>query len=155
VALRISKASDHALRAMIYLACFPDDRVALCSEIAATLGIPGSFMAKVLRRLAHAGVLCSSRGVHGGFRLGRPAAEISMLDILEAVEGPPDFIECAGSSGCPRSSECPASLVWARIQEGVNEALRSTTLEDLVSTPRRKARVCGELRLAQIGRSVG
>ena len=83
MALRITKADDYAIRAMIHLACLPDGRVALRQQIAEAQNIPASFMAKILRRLVRASLLNSARGVNGGFALARPAAEISLLDIVE------------------------------------------------------------------------
>lgn len=142
MSLRITKASDYALRAMIHLASLPEDKVVLRNEVADALDIPSSFMAKILRRLVRAKLLDSSRGVHGGFSLGRPTVEINMLDIVEAVEGPLNLTDCAADpAGCVWSCECPAAAVWARVQDGVKETLRLATLEELVSTPRRKGHV--------------
>ena len=83
--LKLTKADDYAVRAMIHLACLPDGRVAMRHEIAEAQGIPSSFMAKNLRSLVRARLLHSSRGVNGGFGLARAAREIS---LLENVFGP-------------------------------------------------------------------
>jgi Rrf2 family protein len=140
--LRLTSAADYAIRAMIHLACLPDGGVALRAEIADAQNIPTSFMAKILRSLVRARLLRSSRGVHGGFTLARPASEINMLEIVEAIEGPISLTECTpASSGCAWSTDCPASPVWYRVQESMRGALRSANLEDLVSTPRRNGRV--------------
>jgi Rrf2 family protein len=127
---------------MIHLACLPDGGVALRSEIAEAQYIPTSFMAKILRSLVRARLLRSSRGVNGGFALARPAAEINMLEIVEAIEGPLALTDCVPNpSGCGWSVDCPASTVWAKVQNNVKGTLKSTSLEDLVSTPRRNGRV--------------
>jgi Rrf2 family protein len=127
---------------MIHLACLPDGGVALRSEIAEAQYIPTSFMAKILRSLVRARLLRSSRGVNGGFALARPAAEINMLEIVEAIEGPLALTDCVPDpSGCGWSVDCPASTVWAKVQNKVQGTLKATTLEDLVSTPRRNGRV--------------
>jgi len=144
MAMKVTLTSDHALRAMIHLACLPEDQVALRTEIAAMLDIPASFMAKILSRLSRARLLRSARGVHGGFRLARPAAEITMLDIVEAIEGPLRLTACAPDpAGCPRSAECPATDVWLAVQTAVRDRLGAATLEGLVSTPRRRRNGCG------------
>ena len=140
--LRLTSAADYAIRAMIHLACLPDGGVALRSEIAEAQYIPTSFMAKILRSLVRARLLRSSRGVNGGFALARPAAEINMLEIVEAIEGPLALTDCVPDpSGCGWSVDCPASTVWAKVQNNVKGTLKATSLEDLVSTPRRNGRV--------------
>jgi len=127
---------------MIHLACLPDGGVALRSEIAEAQYIPTSFMAKILRSLVRARLLRSSRGVNGGFSLARPAAEVNMLEIVEAIEGPLALTDCVPNpSGCGWAADCPASSVWLKVQDAVKETLKATTLEDLVSTPRRNGRV--------------
>jgi len=140
--MKLTSAGDYAIRAMIHLACLPDGEFVLRADIAEAQKIPSSFMAKILRSLVRAGLQRSSRGVHGGFVLARPAAEIHMLDIVEAIEGPLALTDCTpDGSGCDWSHECPASLVWGRLQAAMKDTLRSVTLEELVSTPRRNGRV--------------
>jgi Rrf2 family protein len=142
MALRVTTAVDYATRAMIYLACLPEHGLALRSEIAEAQHIPASFMAKILRSLVRARLLKSSRGVHGGFSLARPTDDINLLEIVEAIEGPLSLINCVPDpAGCAMSKDCPACAVWLRVQESIRDALRATTLEALVSTPRRNGSV--------------
>ena len=140
--LKLTSAADYAIRAMIHLACLPEGGVALRSDIAEAQRIPSSFMAKILRNLVRAGLLRSSRGVHGGFSLARPAYEINMLEVVEAIEGPLSLTDCtATSAGCAWSMDCPAASIWVRVQDGMRDTLRRSTLEELVSMPRRNGRV--------------
>lgn len=140
--LKLTSAADYGVRAMIHLACLPEGGVALRSGIAEAQSIPSSFMAKILRSLVRAGLLRSSRGVHGGFSLARPASEINLLDVVEAIEGPLSLTDCTPAlAGCAWSMDCPACAVWMRVQDGMRETLRRSTLEELVSTPRRNGRV--------------
>jgi Rrf2 family transcriptional regulator, iron-sulfur cluster assembly transcription factor len=140
--LKLTSAADYAVRAMIHLACLPEGGVALRNEIADAQRIPPSFTAKILRSLVRAGLLRSSRGVHGGFTLARPAAEINMLEVVEAIEGPLSLADCTPpAAGCAWSMDCPACSVWFRVQDGMSDTLRRATLETLVSTPRRNGRV--------------
>lgn len=78
MSLRLTQASDYAILAMIHMACLPEDAVALRAQIVKSCGIPPSFAAKILRSLVRAGLLQSSRGVRGGFRLARPAPFVSV-----------------------------------------------------------------------------
>jgi len=140
--LRLTSAADYAVRAMIHLACLPEGGVALRSEIAEAQGIPTSFMAKILRSLVRARLLRSSRGVNGGFTLAHEPAEINLLEVIEAIEGPLSLTNCsANPKDCGYSTDCPACSVWSRVQESMKDILRDANLEDLVSTPRRNGRV--------------
>ena len=140
--LKFTSATDYAIRAMIHLACVPDGMHVLRDDVARAQRIPSSFMAKILRSLVRANLLHSSRGVKGGFSLARPATDITMLDIVEAIEGPIRLISCAGDpNGCEWVDECPAAPVWTRVQDEMRATLEGHTLEDLVSTPRRNGRV--------------
>jgi len=142
MALRLTNAADYAVRSMLYIASLPEGRVVLRSEVAETQKIPSSFMAKILRGLVRAGLLRSSRGVHGGFALARPAAEINLLDVVEAIEGPVALTQCIPDpDACEHSANCPANAVWVRVQEKIGEVLQAATLEELISVPRRNGRV--------------
>src|SRR5215510_14151138 len=123
--LRLTNAADYAIRAMLHMACLPEDGVALRSDIARIQSIPSSFMAKILRSLVKAGLLRSTRGVNGGFALARPATEISLLDIVEAIEGPLGLVDCLEEPcACELADECPAQPVWANVQSQMAGLLR-------------------------------
>lgn len=144
--LRLTSAADYAVRAMIHLACLPEGGVALRSEIADAQGIPASFMAKILRSLVRARLLRSSRGVNGGFSLARDPAEISLLEIVEAIEGPVALTNCVSTPcECRVASECPACSIWQRVQEAMKRILDEADLESLVSTPRRNGRLVSSI----------
>lgn len=142
MALRLTNAADYAVRSMLYIASLPEDRRVLRSEVAEAQNIPLSFMAKILRGLVRAGLLSSSRGVSGGFRLARPASQIHLLEIVEAIEGPMGIVDCVPDpQGCDHSANCPASTVWAEVQDEIATILRGVSLEALVSAPRRNGKV--------------
>lgn len=137
--LRLTNAADYAILAMIHMACLPEEAVALRTDIAQAHRIPSSFMAKILRSLVRARLLRSTRGVHGGFTLARPASEITLLDIVEAIEGPLALTDCTQDPcTCEWADECPAQPVWVTVQSKMAEVLRGASLEDLVSAPRRR-----------------
>jgi Rrf2 family protein len=127
---------------MIHIAQMSDGAVALRSDIAEAQGIPPSFMAKILRSLVRARLLRSSRGVHGGFSLARPASKISLLDVVEAIEGPLSLTNCTPDAhGCPRSDDCPATGVWLEVQHRMADVLRNTSLATMLS--KKGARAAG------------
>ncbi len=126
---------------MIHIATMADGAVALRSEIAQAQEIPPSFMAKILRSLVRARLLRSSRGVHGGFSLARPAAKITLLEVVEAIEGPLSLTNCTPDpAGCKRSHDCPASPVWLEVQQRMADVLRDATIEDLIAGTKRSTR---------------
>jgi len=145
MSLRITRACDYAIRAMLHLASMPDGAVALSDEIARTESIPPSFAAKVLRRLARSGLLVSTRGIHGGYKLARIGSDINLLDVVEAMEGPIEIADCATDvTNCTGSDNCPAGWVWVAIQRDLAGRLRAATLERLVSLPRKNRWPDGE-----------
>ena len=139
--LRLTRAADYAVRAMMHIGSLPEGSVALKDDIAAAQHIPPSFMAKILRQLVKSGLLHSARGVNGGFGLAREAAEINLLDIVQGIEGPIRLNECTPDpEHCTLSHDCPASTVWLEVQNQMTALLRRTTLEALLATPRRNKR---------------
>ena len=142
MALKLTNAADYAIRCMLYIASFPEERVVLRAEVAEAQNIPPSFTAKILRELVRAGLLHSSRGVNGGFSMARPAAEVDLLQIVEAIEGPVALTDCIPDPGdCEHSANCPACGVWGEVQAHIVRILRDATLEGLVSSRRRDGRV--------------
>jgi Rrf2 family protein len=126
--LRLTRATDYAILAMMHLGSLPEGRIALRDEIARACDIPPSFLAKLLRQLVKAGLLRSTRGVNGGFGMQRRASEINLLDILEGIEGRIHLTD--GAQGRPTSG------VWPEVQRQMTSLLRGTTLETLLSARR-------------------
>ena len=140
--LRLTRAADYAVRAMIHIGSLPEDSVALKDDIAEAQHIPPSFTAKILRQLVKSGLLHSARGVNGGFGLAREPAKINLLDIVEGIEGPIHLNDCVPDpEHCTLSHDCPVSTVWLEVQNQMTGLLRQTTLEALLAAPRRNRRV--------------
>jgi Rrf2 family protein len=140
--LRLTRAADYAVRAMMHLGSLPEHSIALKDDIAGAQHIPPSFMAKILHQLVKCGILHSARGVNGGFGLAREAAAINLLDIVEGIEGPIHLNDCVPGPGrCTLSHECPVSTVWLEVQNQMTGLLRQTTLEALLAAPRKNRRV--------------
>ena len=140
--LRLTRAAEYGIRAMMHVGSLPEGTVGLKDEIAEAQGIPPSFTAKILRQLVKAGILSSARGVHGGFALAKPPAEISLLDVIEAIEGPIQLTVCSPDpENCTVSHDCPVSGVWFEVQRQMTDLLGETTIEALLSAPRLNRRV--------------
>jgi Rrf2 family protein len=132
--LRLTQGADYAVRAMIHIASLPDGKPAMRRDIARVQKIPADFVAKILQSLVRAGLLRSSRGTGGGFSLARTRDEISLLDVVEAIEGPLAVVACAdGPGGCDHSAFCPADAIWKEVQRRISDVLRGATLETMVS----------------------
>jgi Rrf2 family protein len=126
---------------MMHVGSLPDGGVALKDDIAQAQQIPPSFMAKILRQLVNTGLLRSTRGVNGGFGLARGASEITLLDIVEGIEGTIHLTDCSPDPDhCTLAHDCPVSTVWLEVQKQMTALLRDTTLEALLSTPRKNRR---------------
>ncbi len=129
--MQITRQADYALRAMLYLAKLPPNERAATSQIAETKKIPPSFLAKIISQLSIAGLIHTSRGARGGVTLAREAKEISVLEVVEAIDGPIALNECTVSpEGCPFSEDCPIHDLWCGTQAELVQKLRSTSFAD-------------------------
>jgi Rrf2 family protein len=134
--LRLSRAADYAILAMMHLGSLPEGDLAVKRDIARAQNIPACYLGKILGRLVNAGVLRSTRGTTGGFGLRRSAALINLLDIVEGIEGPIQMIDCAPDPDHgPLSHDSPVSGLWLEVQRRTTELLRKTTLEAMMSAP--------------------
>lgn len=132
--LQLTRGGEYAVRAMAYLAGVPDGHVASLHEIGHAQDIPESFLAKILQSLVHVGLAESRRGARGGFALGRPAHDISMRAVVEAVDGPIALNTCVlYPDDCERSTRCAMHDVWVEAQERMMAVLEGVTLESLTA----------------------
>ncbi len=128
----ITRETDYAVRTVLYLAKNGNRRVSV-TEIAEAMYIPKSFLAKLLQRLVKNHILQSSRGVKGGFELAKKASAISLLDVMEVMQGPAAINTCAIDSGrCRMSSTCSVHPVWTGIRREVERKLAKTTIGKLI-----------------------
>jgi Rrf2 family protein len=132
--MRISAKVDYAVRAAIELAVADDDQLTKAEAIARAQDIPPKFLENILGDLRHGGLVQSQRGAEGGYRLARPAAEITIADIIRVVEGPmasvrggrPEDVEYAGNSE-------PLRRVWIAVRSALRQVAERVTLADLAS----------------------
>lgn len=133
--LKMGKLTDYATVIMSFLAQNPGE-VHAASELANVVGISAQTALKVLKTLAKAGLLQSQRGTKGGYQLTRQAHQISMADILQAMEGPIGLTECGSKPGaCVRESQCSVKTNWQRISQAVSEALSKVSLAEMATPP--------------------
>ena len=132
--MKLTRGADYGTLGILYLARQARDRVVLISEIAQAQGVPESYLAKIFQDLAKAGLVRSHRGARGGFTLARPPEEISLLQIIEAIEGPLALNHCLDPrEGCERSAECPVHVALEGAQKRLVEALGAVNLHSLAA----------------------
>jgi Rrf2 family protein len=132
--MELTRKGEYAIRGIVYLAGKPLDKVCLLSDIAAAVDVPPTFLAKIFRQFSKMGLVKSFRGTGGGFMLGRAPEKITLLEVVEAVEGPIAPNRCStNAADCERSGSCTVHPVWKRVQDEVRGALKSVTLKELVT----------------------
>jgi len=132
--LKLSRLADYGVILMSEMALTRRE-IHSAQAMAETTGLPHPTVSKLLSLFARAGLLDATRGVNGGFRLGRPASTISMADIIHAVDGPVALTQCIerGPGTCGVESLCPSRRGWHAINTAVRQALESVTLADFIA----------------------
>ena len=131
--MQITRQADYAVRAVLYLAHLDNSERAATSTVAQEQHIPPSFLAKIISQLSIAGLLHTSRGARGGVTLAREPKDITLLEVVEAIDGPIQLNECVGDEGsCSFGRECPLQSVWCEAQEKLVAQLKSTNFADLM-----------------------
>lgn len=130
--MQITREGDYGIRSVLYLSRQPFKKISYVNEISEEYQIPRSFLAKILQKLVKAKIVRSYRGVKGGFSLARLSSNISLHDVIKALEGEIHLNTCLrDKKKCLFSRQCPVSPVWARVQEGFIEVLKETNFGDL------------------------
>lgn len=137
--MRLTAKSEYGVLAAIELACHYGARPVSAREVATRRSIPPRFLEQILVALRRAGLVAAIRGARGGFELTRDPFEISVLEIVEALEGPLSASVCDGERGelCGRSGTCAAAPMWARASAALRDVFASTTLGELAGEQRR------------------
>ena len=130
--MEISRRTDYGVRVILDLATHTARERASTQEIAERQNIPSPFLAKIVSQLSLAGLVTTYRGAGGGVTLARPAAEISLLQVIEALEGPIRLNRCLTEpDACPQNGSCPVHDIWAKAQREMVHPLNYTTFDDL------------------------
>ena len=133
--MQINRATDYAVRVMIHLAMIPVAARVNGPALAFAIEAPESFISKVLQKLVQAGLIRSHRGTRGGFQLARKATDISLLEVVEAIEGPTQLNLCVpNGENCSHKDWCAAHPVWLEAQNALVRVLGASTIESLART---------------------
>ena len=130
--MQVTRATDYAVRIMVELASLPPGDKVQLNDLIESTGVRGSFLSKVVQRLVHAGMVSSHRGTRGGFSMRVSGEEVTLLDVIEAIEGPTQLNLCLGSGpSCERKSWCGVHPVWQKAQSAFVQELASVTIAHL------------------------
>ena len=130
--MKLSTRARYGLKALIDLGLHCETEAVSIQSIAVRQNISDSYLEQLMAKLKKAGLVESTRGAGGGYRLGRPAAEISVGDVLRVLEG----IEHQG--GCDGSDVCVTKYVWKRINDSITQAVDTMMLDQLIDESRKK-----------------
>jgi Rrf2 family cysteine metabolism transcriptional repressor len=156
--MRISSRAHYGLRMMTELAKSHGGPPLSLAEIARRESMPLAYLEQLVAPLRRAGVVEGTRGLHGGYRLARPPGDVTVLEIVELMEGPVVPVECLAEGyrpgSCGREPECLSRPLWGRLQQAVRAVLGGTTLADLMREPW-PAEPGSPVARADLGRQVG
>ncbi|GAB4421981.1 MAG: Rrf2 family transcriptional regulator [Anaerolineae bacterium] len=134
--LQISRQTEYGVLALLDLASFPPGSRLQTSDVAQRQAIPESYLIKIVNRLAQVELLQTYRGTEGGIALARPAEKISMLEIVQALEGKVNLNICSQEPAhCKFSAQCQAHSIWFGLQNVFDQYLESIKLSDLIRPP--------------------
>jgi Rrf2 family protein len=131
--LRFTKRADYGLVAMHYIAAHETAGAVSAKRIAEEFGIPSELLAKILQRLAKQRLIVSQNGPKGGYGLARRPSEITVGEVLRALEGPINIVSCLEDSDCPQMERCTLRRPVRKIQAAISEMLDSMSLAELVA----------------------
>ena len=132
--MQITRQADYAIRAVLYVSKLGNNERAATSHIAREQHIPPSFLAKIISQLSIAGLLQTSRGARGGVMLAKSAESISLLDVVEAIDGPILLNECVGSeNACNFGEDCALREVWCSAQEDLVKRLKAVSFAEFAT----------------------
>jgi Rrf2 family protein len=145
MSLSLSTRSRYGVRFMVSLAGGWGRGSTLLKDISRREAISEKYLSQIVIPLKSAGLITAQRGARGGYALARPPAEVTVLDIVEAIEGPLVPVPCTAGTGsdceapCERMTECAATTVWQKLKEDIQASLSSRSLADLAREARRRA----------------
>lgn len=132
--MQLTMTGEYAIRAMLHLASLPPGTSTQINEIAYLWEIPENILRKIISQLAKAQLIYTQRGIGGGIRLSQPADKLTLLDVIEVVEGKIYLNKCLiGPDFCSRTSWCAVHIVWCEVQQKMKEILSSRSLAELVA----------------------
>jgi FeS assembly SUF system regulator len=134
--LKLSKKADYGLIAVRHLARHDSTGACSASDISAACGISGPLMAKVLQKLAKAGLVVSRHGSGGGYQLARDAAKISAFEVIDAIDGPLTITSCVTTRGeCDQALTCTVREPLRRVNDSILQILKTVTISQISEAP--------------------
>ena len=132
--MKLSTKGRYGLRAMIDLAEFSETEPVSIGSISQRQGISERYLEQLFAKLKKAGLVSSIRGTNGGYKLAKPSGEISVGDVLRALEGDMLLVDCPDNEDmCAKFDSCVTKYVWKRINNSINDTMDSMTLEEIVA----------------------
>ena len=137
--MKLSTKGRYGMRALIDLAMYGEEEAVSIQSISARQQISDSYLEQLVRKLKRAGLVNSVRGAQGGYRLAKPAEEISVGDVLRALEGSIEAVSCGKehNANCLGEDLCVARYVWQKVNKSIQETVDSITISQLVEESRR------------------
>jgi Rrf2 family protein len=133
--LRFTKRADYGLMAVHYIASHSEEGTVSAKRIAEEFNIPGELLAKILQRLAKRKLIVSHNGPKGGYALAKPQGEITVGQVLRALEGPVKIVSCMTHDDCPQFAKCNIRRPVQKIQASISYLLDTMTLSELTAEP--------------------
>jgi Rrf2 family transcriptional regulator, iron-sulfur cluster assembly transcription factor len=135
--VHLNRGVEYGIEGLLYLARNGKGRITLLREVSHATSIPETFLSKIFQRLVRSGLICSRRGFRGGFHLARPASQITLRDVIEALQGPispPGPESAAGSGGFGSRARGALQEVLREAQTRVRKIFEETTVADLIAS---------------------
>ena len=131
--LKIAKSVEYAFLGLKYIAENSEQRMISVAEISENLDIPYDLLAKIMQKLVRHGILNSVQGTRGGYILNQQPEQISLLNVIDALDQPVQIADCFTPSDCKRSADCCLKSPLTRIQGKINELFTTTTLNEIIT----------------------
>lgn len=130
--MQFTKAEEYGIFGILYLARQAPEKITPLSEISESEDVPEKFLAKIFQSLTKSGIIRSHRGVKGGFSLARPAMDISVMEIVEAIQGRYQIAKCLHSDNICDKNDCPVKTLLSEAQDALTDVFRRYTIDKLI-----------------------
>jgi FeS assembly SUF system regulator len=131
--IRLTKEADYAIMLVGHISAYPQGQVHTAREISALSGLPLPMVSKILGSLARSEILTGHRGVGGGYSLENDPSEVSVAEVIRAIDGPISMVQCGAEPGaCDHEPVCPTRINWARINRQIEAALEQVPISEML-----------------------
>ena len=138
MSMQITNQADYALRSMLYIAQYAKIQLIPSNKIAEEMQISRIFLSRINSQLVKAGLIRTRRGARGGVMLAKPAADISVYDVVTTIDGPITLIDCiADPESCPLSPDCPYRTFWEETQNALIARMKAVSLQDMAANSKK------------------